>query len=86
MITSTALKTARTARFDLIRVATYINTMPEAIAMIEGRCRKGFMRQPANIMGSFQMFRSANIQMALEMLVKIFGKRAFTWFDSYGSL
>lgn len=68
---------------DLIRVATYINTMPEAIAMIEDAAAKGY-ETTCNIM-AISKCQERNIQTALEMLAKSSVKAVYV-VDSYGSL
>ena len=68
---------------DLIRVATYINTMPEAIAMIEDAAAKGY-ETTCNIM-AISKCQERNIQTALEMLAKSSVKGVYV-VDSYGSL
>ena len=68
---------------DLVRVATYINTMPEAIAMIEDAAAKGY-ETTCNIM-AISKCQERDIQMALEMLVKSSVNGVYV-VDSYGSL
>lgn len=68
---------------DLIRVATYINTMPEAIAMIEDATAKGY-ETTCNIM-AISKCQERDIQMALAMLAKSSVKGVYV-VDSYGSL
>ena len=68
---------------DLIRVATYINTMPEAIAMIEDAAAKGY-ETTCNIM-AISKCQERDIQTALEMLAKSSVKAVYV-VDSYGSL
>lgn len=68
---------------DLIRVATYINTMPEAIAMIEDAAAKGY-ETTCNIM-AISKCQEKDIQIALDMLAKSSVKGVYV-VDSYGSL
>ena len=68
---------------DLIRVATYINTMPEAIAMIEDAAAKGY-ETTCNIM-AVSKCQERDIHMALEMLAKSSVNGVYV-VDSYGSL
>mgnify|MGYP004440284985 FL=1 len=68
---------------DLIRVATYINTMPEAIVMIEDAAAKGY-ETTCNIM-AISKCQERDIQTALEMLAKSSVKGVYV-VDSYGSL
>ena len=68
---------------DLIRVATYVNTMPAAIAMIEDANRKGY-ETTCNIM-AISNAKESDIEKALEML----GKRCVDGIyvvESFGSL
>lgn len=68
---------------DMIRVATYINTMPEAIDMIEDASKKGY-ETTCNIM-AISNAQESDVDVALEML----GKSAVNGVyivDSYGSL
>ena len=68
---------------DMVRVATYINTMPAAIEMIEDANRKGY-ETTCNIM-AISNANETDIDIALEML----GKRCVDGIyivDSYGSI
>lgn len=69
--------------FDLIRVATYINTMPEAIAMIEDAYNKGY-ETTCNIM-AISNAQESDVEAALEMLGKTPVECIYI-VDSYGSL
>jgi 4-hydroxy 2-oxovalerate aldolase len=68
---------------DLIRVATYINTMPTAIEMVEDAKRKGY-ETTCNIMAISKNTES-DIDTALEMLGKSNVDGIYI-VDSYGSL
>ena len=68
---------------DLIRVATYINTMPTAIEMVEDAKRKGY-EATCNIMAISKNTES-DIDTALEMLGKSNVDGVYI-VDSYGSL
>lgn len=68
---------------DLIRVATYINTMPEAIDMIEDAAKKGY-ETTCNIM-AISNAQESEVDIALEMLGKS-SVNAVYIVDSYGSL
>jgi len=68
---------------DLIRVATYINTMPAAIEMVEDAKRKGY-EATCNIM-AISKNRESDIDLALEMLGKSSVDGIYI-VDSYGSL
>lgn len=68
---------------DLIRVATYVNTMPAAIEMIEDAHRKGY-ETTCNIM-AISNAKESDITMALEMLGKSPVDGIYI-VDSYGSL
>ncbi|MCI8769640.1 MAG: nucleoid-structuring protein H-NS [Lachnospiraceae bacterium] len=68
---------------DLIRVATYVNTMPAAIDMIEDANRKGY-ETTCNIM-AISNSKESDIAMALEMLGKSCVDGIFV-VDSFGSL
>lgn len=68
---------------DLIRVATYINTMPTAIEMVEDAKRKGY-EATCNIMAISKNTES-DIDIALEMLGKSNVDGIYI-VDSYGSL
>ena len=68
---------------DLVRVATYINTMPEAIAMIEDAHNKGY-ETTCNIM-AISNAQEADVKYALELLGKT-PVDAIYIVDSYGSL
>ncbi len=68
---------------DLVRVATYINTMPAAIDMIEDAARKGY-ETTCNIM-AISNAQEGDIDVALDMLGRS-SVNAFYIVDSYGSL
>ena len=68
---------------DMIRVATYINTMPEALSMIEDAYNKGY-ETTCNIM-AISNAQEADVKKALEMLGKS-PVDAIYIVDSYGSL
>lgn len=68
---------------DLIRVATYVNTMPAAIDMIEDAKRKGY-EVTCNIM-AISNAKESDIAMALEMLGKSCVDGIYI-VDSFGSL
>ncbi len=68
---------------DMIRVATYINTMPAAISMIE-HCRKMGYETTCNIM-AVSKARKEDLLEALEMLGQS-PVQAVYLVDSYGSL
>lgn len=68
---------------DLIRVATYINTIPAAIEMIEDAAKKGY-ETTINIM-AVSKARTEDIKTALETLGKT-PVNAFYIVDSYGSI
>ena len=68
---------------DLIRVATYVNTMPAAIAMIEDANRKGY-ETTCNIM-AISNAKESDIEKALEMLGKSCVDGIYI-VDSFGSL
>lgn len=68
---------------DLIRIATYINTIPAAIEMIEDCAKKGY-ETTINIM-AVSKARTEDITTALEILGKS-PVNAFYIVDSYGSL
>lgn len=68
---------------DLIRVATYINTIPAAIEMIEDAAKKGY-ETTINIM-AVSKARTEDIRAALETLGKT-PVNAFYIVDSYGSI
>ena len=67
----------------LVRVATYINTMPQAIAMIEDAAKKGY-ETTCNIM-ALSTAQESDVKIALEMLGKS-PVNTFYIVDSYGSL
>ncbi len=69
--------------FDMIRVATYINTMPQAIAMIEDAHKKGY-ETTCNIM-AISNAQEADVKTALDMLSKS-PVNCIYIVDSYGSL
>lgn len=68
---------------DMVRVATYINTMPTAIEMIEDAKSKGY-ETTCNIM-AISNAKESDIDVALEMLGKS-GVDAIYIVDSYGSI
>ena len=68
---------------DLIRVATYINTMPDAIDMIEDAARKGY-ETTCNIM-AISNCQESDVQIALDMLADSPVNAVYV-VDSYGSL
>ena len=68
---------------DMVRVATYINTMPAAIEMIEDANRKGY-ETTCNIM-AISNANETDIDIALEMLGKSCVDGIYI-VDSYGSL
>lgn len=68
---------------DMVRVATYINTMPAAIDMIEDAHRKGY-ETTCNIM-AISNAQESDIDVALEMLGKSSVNGVYI-VDSYGSL
>ncbi|MGN0601921.1 MAG: aldolase catalytic domain-containing protein [Oscillospiraceae bacterium] len=68
---------------DLIRVATYINTMPAAIDMIEDASRKGY-ETTCNIM-AISNAQETDVDIALEMLGKSSVDGVYI-VDSYGAL
>ena len=68
---------------DLIGVATYVNTMPAAIAMIEDANRKGY-ETTCNIM-AISNAKESDIEKALEMLGKSCVDGIYV-VDSFGSL
>ena len=68
---------------DLVRVATYVNTMPVAIDMIEDAHRKGY-ETTCNIM-ALSNAKESDLDMALEMLGKSPVDGIYI-VDSFGSL
>ncbi len=68
---------------DLIRVATYINTMPAAIDMIEDAYKKGY-QSTCNIM-AISNAQESDIDVALDLLGKS-PVDVFYIVDSYGSI
>lgn len=68
---------------DMVRVATYINTMPAAIEMIEDANRKGY-ETTCNIM-AISNANETDIDIALEMLGKSCVDGIYI-VDSYGSI
>ena len=68
---------------DMIRVATYINTMPQAVAMIEDAYNKGY-EVTCNIM-AISHAQEDEVKVALEMLGKSPVKCIYI-VDSFGSL
>lgn len=67
---------------DMVRVATYINTIPEAIAMIEDAKKKGY-ETTVNIMAVSKV-RDEELDEGLEMLAKS-GVDAIYLVDSFGA-
>lgn len=68
---------------DMIRIATYINTIPEAVAMIEDAADKGY-ETTCNIM-AVSKCKESDLTYALEMLAKSPVKAVYV-VDSYGAL
>ena len=68
---------------DLIRVATYIHTIPEAVDMIEDACKKGYQTS-CNIM-AVSNARESELSAALDILGKT-PVDVFYVVDSFGSL
>lgn len=68
---------------DLVRIATYIHTIPQAIDMIEDAAAKGY-ETTVNIMAISQA-QEGDIAVALDMLGKT-PVNAFYIVDSYGSI
>ena len=68
---------------DLIRVATYINTIPQAIDMIEDASDKGY-ETTVNIMAISQA-QESDVRIALDMLGQT-PVQCFYIVDSYGSI
>ena len=68
---------------DLIRVATYVNTMPAAIDMVEDAHKKGY-ETTCNIM-AISTAQEGDIKVALEMLGKSPVDVIYI-VDSYGSI
>lgn len=68
---------------DMVRVATYINTMPTAIEMIEDAAKKGY-ETTCNIM-AISNAKESDIDVALEMLGKSCVNGIYI-VDSYGSI
>ena len=68
---------------DLIRVATYLNTIPAAIDMIEDAVNKGY-EATCNIM-AISTGQESDIKVALDMLGKSPAK-VFYIVDSYGAI
>lgn len=68
---------------DLVRVATYINTIPEAVDMIEDAAKKGY-ETSCNIM-AISNARESELSAALDILGKT-PVDVFYIVDSYGSL
>lgn len=68
---------------DLIRVATYINTIPEAVDMIEDAAKKGYQTS-CNIM-AISNARESELSAALDILGKT-PVDVFYIVDSYGAL
>ena len=68
---------------DLVRVATYINTIPQAIDMIEDATKKGY-ETTCNIMAISQA-QENDVKVALDMLGQT-SVECFYIVDSYGSI
>ncbi|MBQ9886210.1 MAG: aldolase catalytic domain-containing protein [Lachnospiraceae bacterium] len=68
---------------DMIRVATYINTLPEALAIIEDAEKKGY-ETTCNIM-AISNCQENDVKYALEMLAQS-STEAIYIVDSYGAL
>ena len=68
---------------DMVRVATYINTIPEALAMIEDAAKKGY-ETTCNIM-AVSNCRESDIQFALAALTDS-PVNAVYLVDSYGAM
>lgn len=68
---------------DMIRVATYIHTIPEALAMIEDAAKKGY-ETTCNIM-AVSNCRESDIQFALDVLADS-PVQAVYLVDSYGAM
>ncbi len=68
---------------DMVRVATYINTIPQAIDMIEDAAAKGY-ETTVNIMAISQA-QETDVQVALDMLGQT-PVQCFYIVDSYGSI
>ena len=68
---------------DMVRVATYINTMPEAIAIFEDADKKGY-ETTCNIMAVAHC-QEGDVKLALELIGKSPAKAVYV-VDSFGSL
>ncbi|MCR5509245.1 MAG: aldolase catalytic domain-containing protein [Lachnospiraceae bacterium] len=68
---------------DMVRVATYINTIPQAVDMIEDAAAKGY-ETTVNIMAISQA-QETDVQVALDMLGQT-PVACFYIVDSYGSI
>ena len=68
---------------DMIRVATYINTMPEAIAMIEDAAKKGY-ETTCNIMAVAHC-QEGDVKLALDLIGRSPAQAVYV-VDSFGSL
>ncbi len=68
---------------DLVRVATYIHTIPEAVDMIEDACKKGYQAS-CNIM-AISNARESELSAALDILGKT-PVDVFYIVDSFGAL
>ena len=68
---------------DMFRIATYINTMPDAVAMIEFAAAKGY-ETTCNIM-AISSAQESDVQIALDMLAQTPVKAVYV-VDSYGAL
>lgn len=68
---------------DMIRVATYIDTIPEAVAMIEDAYEKGY-ETTCNIM-AISKCQEGDVKIALEQLAKTHVQAVYV-VDSYGAL
>lgn len=68
---------------DLIRVATYIDTIPEAVAMIEDAVRKGY-EATCNLM-AISVCQESDLKIALEEIARSPAQAVYV-VDSYGAL
>lgn len=79
----TAIRPKSESPVDLVRIASYISTMPEAVAMIEDAAAKGY-ETTCNIM-AVSKCQEKEIAYALDMLAKSPVNGVYV-VDSYGSL
>ncbi|MCR5720700.1 MAG: aldolase catalytic domain-containing protein [Lachnospiraceae bacterium] len=77
------IKDKKESPIDLVRVATYINTIPQAIDMIEDAAKKGY-ETTVNIMAISQA-QENDVKVALDMLGKT-PVDCFYIVDSFGSI